>query len=261
MISRANALLAFTLAAPLVYLYLTFLSWLVTNRVIQGANYIEVSILVAQLIRLVVVLSVRSLRMASIALLWNIFSLEAFSFVAVTALYLWSGNSYLITVFLTIVGAWPAALLCVVPVYVIYRLTYCVWSDRRLLSVIPAAVTLFTLLAFVTYALSSQPAPHGLGGLSSLLLSALRQTHTIELSPQVVLAGVPLYLSLLTYATIQDAGLSARRNSVLLLAALGTLVAIGLAIFAAYISSNPAPVFGVPAALLVSVMWWMTRAR
>ncbi len=261
MSSRANAVLAFTMAAPLVYLYLVLLSWLVGNSVIPGANYIEVTIFVTQLIRLVIVLSVRRLRMASIALIWNIFSLEAFSFVAVAALYLWSGNPYLITVFLTIIAAWPAAALCVVPIYVISRLTYCVWDDRRLLSVVPAAVALFTLLAFATYSVGLQAAPHGLSGLSSLLLSALTRTHSIGITPEVILAGVPLYLSLLTYSMTQGAGASARRNSVLLLAALGTLIAISLATFASYLAAYPAPIFGVPGGILVTIMWWMTRAR
>ena len=94
-----------------------------------------------------------------------------------------------------------------------------------------------------------------------MLLSALQQTHSIEPSPQVVLAGVPLYLSLLSYAMIQGSGFSAQKNSALLLAVLGTLVAIGLAVLATYNSFSPTQVFGIPAAFLVSVLWWTTRAR
>ena len=79
MSSRANAVLAFTMAAPLVYLYLVFLSWLISNRVLSGASYVEVAILVTQLIRLVLVVSVRRLRMASVGQIWDIFALEVFS--------------------------------------------------------------------------------------------------------------------------------------------------------------------------------------
>ena len=206
-------------------------------------------------------MSVKRFRVASAAQVWDIFALEAFTFPALITLYLLFGGQYLLSLALTIMTAWPSALLCSVPVYIIYRLVWGVWTDRRLMSVIPAAVALFTLLAFVTYVVSSQPAPHGVSGLSSLLLSTLIRTRSVEVTPKVILAGVPLYLSLATYATIQGEGPSQVRNTALLLIAFGTTLTIGLAAFAVYVAMYPLLVFGVPGALLISIMWWMTRAR
>ena len=259
--SRSNGVLALAAAAPLVYTYLLFISWLVSNRVLPGANYIEVSIFITQLIRLVLLLSVKRLRTASIAQIFNIFGLEAFSFVAIAVFYVWSGNPYCVTLFLTIFSAWPAGLICAVPVYVIYRLTVGMWTDQRLMSVLPAAVALFALLAFVISAVSSGPAPQGLAGLSSVLLSTLLQARAIVVTPTISLSGVPLYLSLLTYATTQGMGASSGRNNSLLLVVFGTLVAIALAAFADYVAFYPPTVLGVPGAILISLMWWLARAR
>ena len=65
----------------------------------------------------------------------------------------------------------------------------------------------------------------------------------------------------MTYASIQGGGVVAGRNSALLLVAFGTLIAVGLAAFAAYIAEYRLLVFGVPGILLVATMWWITRAR
>jgi len=261
MSSRAYVVLAFTMAAPLVYLYLVFLGWLISNRVLPGANYIEVAVFVTQLIRLDLVMSLRRLRTAPFSQIWDIFAVEAFSFPVLLVLYLWYGYPYLLSTALTIMTAWPSALLCVFPVYMIYRLTSSMRRDRRLMSVVPAAVALFTLFAFITRIVSSQPAPSGLSGLSWLLFSSLLKTRSIDVTPEVVLAGIPLYLSLVTYATIQGEGISAGRNSAMLLIIFGTLVSIGLAALSAYIPEYPLLLFGAPGAFLLTMMWWMTRAR
>jgi len=261
MSSRANVVLAIGTAAPLVCLYLLFLSWLISNRVIPGANLVEASILVTQLVRLVLVLSVKRFRMASIVQLWVIFSLEAHSFAVLIALYLFTGNPYMISLASTIIVAWPSAMLCVVPVYVFCRLTFNVWKDHRLISVVPAGVSMFTLFAFLDYVASSQPAPRGLAALSSLLLSTLLQTRSVVATPQAVTIGIPLYLSLLTYGAIQGVGVSPGRNSQLVLVAFGTLLAIGLAVFDIPVTAYPLLVLGLPSAFLVAIMWWMTHAR
>jgi hypothetical protein len=261
MSARVYAVLAFTIAAPLAYLYLAFLSWLISNGVLPGANYIEMAIVVTQLIRLVLVLAVRRLRVASAAQIWDIFALEAFSLPVLFSLYFLFGDPYMVTLVLTILAAWPSALLCVTPVYVIYRLASSALRDGRLTSVVPATVALFTLFSFISYVVSLRPAPGGLAALSSLLFSTLLQMRTINITSQVVFASVPLYLSIAIYSTIQGGGVSSARNSALLLVTLGTLIAIGLAAFAAYIAVFPSLVFGVPGMLLVTIMWWMSRAR
>jgi hypothetical protein len=65
----------------------------------------------------------------------------------------------------------------------------------------------------------------------------------------------------MTYASIQGGGVSAGKNSALLLVSVGTLFAVGLAAFAVYIAVYHLLVFGVPGILLVGIMWWITRAR
>src|SRR5271169_270664 len=211
MSSRAKALLALAMAAPLAYMYLLFLSWVISNRILPGANYVETTVVATQLIRLVLIVSVKRLRRASITQVFNIFSIEIFSFPALIALSLLFGDHYLLSVALTIVATLPSGLLCVVPALVIYRLTSAMGRDRRLLFTVPPAIALFALFAFVTGAVISQPAPVGLGGLSSLLLSALLKTRSIDTTPLVVLASIPLYLSLATYASTQGGGVSGGR--------------------------------------------------
>ena len=263
MTSRANALLAVAAAAPLVYAYMLFLSWVISNHILPSASYIEDLIVVSQLFRVALILSVGRLRRASPVLLLDIFSLEIFTFPVLTALYFLFGGHYLITLTLTIAGAWPSALLCVVPPLVIYKLALNMANDRRLMSVLPPAVALFALLAFVTRSVSSQPAPSGLTGLSSFLLSTLLKTRSIDVTPLVVLAGIPLYLSLATYAATQGTGPFQGKNGALLLVVLGTLVAIGfvaLADFAGFIALYPTLPFVVPGTILVTMMWWITRA-
>jgi len=258
---RSNIVLSLTAAAPLVYMYLLFISWLISNRVLSGGNYIEISVFITQLVRLVLVFAVRRLRTAPISQIFVIFGLEAFSFVAVTVLFAWSGSTYWNTVLITIFFAWPAGLLCVVPPYVIYRLTAGMWTDRRLVSVVPAAVVLFALLAFVTSTVSTRPAPQDLQGLSSILVSTLLQARAIVVTPQISLSGVPLYLSLAIYAATQGTGVSARWNSSLLLVVFVTLIAIALAVVVDNVPFYPPIVFGVPGGLLISAIWWLTRAR
>jgi len=259
--SRADAVLALLMAAPLAYLYLVFLAWLVSNRVLPGANLIEVVVFATQLARFGLVMSFRRLRTAPISQIWDIFALEAFSFPVLLALYLWYGYPYLLATATTVMAAWPAALLCVATPYMIYRLTSGMWRDRRLMSVVPAAVAFFALFAFIDNNVSSQPAPGSLSGLSLLIFSTLLKTRSIGITPEVVIAGLPLYLSLVTYATIQGQEASGGKNSALLLVILGTLVTIGLAALSAYFPGYPLLLFGLPGSLLVTLMWWMTRAR
>ena len=261
MTSRLNAVLAVTTAAPLAYLYLVFLSWLVSNRVLAGVSYIEAGILVTQLMRLVMVVSVRRFRTASAAQIWNIFSLEILSLPILVVLYFWLGDPYMLSLFIAITIAWPSALLCVLPGFVIYRFASSMARGQRLVATVPPAVALFAFFAFVTHAISSQPVPSGLAGVSSLLLSALVHARSVQITPQVVLAGIPLYLSLVTYSTIRSEAVSPGRNAILSLIAFVTLIAIGLEVFAVHIAVYQPFAFAVPGALLVTVIWWMTRAR
>jgi hypothetical protein len=214
-----------------------------------------------QLIRLALMLGIRRLRTASISQVWDVFALEGFTFPALLALYLWLHDHYLFSLSISVMTIWPSAMLCTVTVYVIYRLTYAVWRNRTLTSVIPAAVTVFCLFAFINYVVSSQAPPTGLSDLSSLIFNTLLKTRSIGLTPQVLIAGVPLYLSLATFAAVQGDGPSRGRNAVLLLVVIGTTLTIGLTVVAADVAVYPSLVFGVPGACLVTLMWLITRAR
>jgi len=259
---RISSVVTLAFAAPVVYLYLSFLSWLLSNGVLAGASPLELLLLLAQVVTLAAVMLLKRLRRASVGLIADLFSLEVFAFPVLGGLYLYYGNQSFLSQALAVMTAWPAALICVVPVFVIYKLVSIMRNGGRLVHLVPPAVAFFALLAFVASATSSVSAPVGLAGLSQTLFSYPLHAHSIAITPQVEVAGIPTYVTLLVYAATQGAGgISTGRNSALLLALVGTLIAICLAFLAAYVEVDPLLAFGVPGSVILTVIWWIARAH
>ena len=80
-------------------------------------------------------------------------------------------------------------------------------------------------------------------------------------SPALGATAILIYVVLIIYATTQGRGVSATWNLALLLAVVGTMTAIGWGFVAKYITTSTLAIFGVPALVLVAIMWLITRAH
>ena len=259
---RADLAITAAVAAPMIYLYLSFISWLVSDAVIAHATTLDLLVLFFQAGTLAIVMSVKRLRDEAVPLVGDLFSLEVFAFPILAAAAYCYGDSSLLSRGFAIMFAWPSAMLCVVPTYVIYKIVHIMWSKGKLVHLIPSALAFFALLAFVAHATGSASAPAGLAGLSNSLFSSLLQTRAIGITPQAEIAGIPLYVALLLYAGTQAlSSTPGAWNSVLVLALVCTAASVGLALVAAYFGVYLLLAFGVTGSVILAAIGWVTHAR
>ncbi len=262
MSSRSRLGMGLILATPLVLLYLYFLLWLNSNNVFTNLDLVAQLILYTQIARVIVVVAVRKLRTSSPALFLDVMCLEMFVFAGLIGLYVFKGSPWILKEDLEIATVWPAVLLCVVPSYWIYKLVSLTRNNGRLGAVVPWSLGLYALLTFEVGATSHSTITGGFAQVSSFMLTALLHTLSLVQTPQAEVAGIPLYIALVVYASTKDAGsTSSELNPALLLALVGTVLAISLGVYAVFIGVNALIVFSVPSSVVLTVIWWFTRAR
>ncbi|MDA4134354.1 MAG: hypothetical protein OK441_02150 [Thaumarchaeota archaeon] len=263
MIGRASWAIITVVIAPVLSLYLAVLYWLVQDPAFLPANNLEAIVLGTQVIRLVIVLSVRRLRRSSINAI-DVLTAEVlvvpFLFLAGTALgsreYLLLGAGVLVD--------WGSALLIVFPAFAIYKVGEMLNRGARLRAVIPSATGLFVLLVLLLSATAQSSATLGASGLvgfDRLVLGAiLSQGSAASLEPLVTAAGAALYLGLVAYSAIETDHVARRLDVVLIFPVLGTATALAWSLLASLATTDTVFIFGVPSLVLIAIMWLGTRA-
>jgi hypothetical protein len=262
MSARARLGIGVILAAPLIFLYLYCLWWLNSNKVFTNADLVTQFILYTQIARVAVVVAVRKLRTSSPALVLVVMCLEMFAFAGLIGLYVFTGGSWILKEDLEIMTVWPAVVLCVAPSYWIYKLVSLTRNNGKVGAVVPWSLGLYALLTFELGATSHSSITGGFAQVSSFMLTALLHSLSLVQTPQAEVAGIPLYIALVVYASTKDAGsTSSELNPALFLALAGTVLAIALGVYAVLIGVNALIVFSVPSSVILIAIWWITRAR
>lgn len=260
--SRVRTILAALLGLPMIFLYYVILSWLNSHQVFSNATLVERIMLYTQAVRVGAVLAVGRLRKSSPALLIDLISLEMFAFAVIIGLYAFYGARWLLPLDLSIAAAWPSVLLCVAPAYWIFKLVSLVRGDGPLTSVVPWSVGLFAVLAFVVGATAHASWTGGFAQFTSLLLNSILQTRSIVLTPAVEVSGIPIYIALVVYAATKDAGSTyADLNPALLLVVVGTGISIFVGFYAVFTGLDSLLLFSLPSSIILTAVWWVTRAR
>jgi hypothetical protein len=263
MSERASWPVIAVVVGSLLSLYLVVLYWLILNPAFLPANTIEAIVLGTQLIRLVVILSVRSLRRSAINAI-DIFTAEVLIipvlFLAVTAL---GGNGFLPLTGELLV-AWASALLIVFPAFAIYKVGEMLHRGARLTALIPSATGAFVLLVLLFSATAQNTATLGASGLAGfarlVLVAILNQATAASIEPVVTAAGAALYLGLVAYSAVETEHLPRRLDLVLVFPVLGTAAAVAWTLVAGSATTDTMFIFGVPSLVLVAIMWLGCRA-
>lgn len=260
MSGRLASLLAAALTLPLAYLYLSFLTWLVVGVTFLPSNAVQAAVVVTAAIRVVVILSIKRLRKGEFILVIDILSLEILCLPILALTYFILHTSWLPAVITQIAFTWPLALLLVFPVFAIYKIATLARDGSSLSTVLPSAAAMFVLLAVLESATKLAPQGSGLAGLSVTLASAMVGGVASAVAlPGVALAGVVLYVALMVYAASRSRPEGASWNPMLLLAVIGTLVALGWSALASGFTGLAVLALGVPAAAILAAIWVVTR--
>ncbi|MDA4127692.1 MAG: hypothetical protein OK452_10920 [Thaumarchaeota archaeon] len=246
--------------AALTLLYLSALIRGIITGAIFPATSIEAAILGTLLTRLLVILAIPRLRRSS-SLALNIMSVEVLLLPVLVLISLTTSDPLYLQLIREIFFAWPAAFMAVSPLYTIPKLVQRVAVGSSLSTVIPALTSLFALLAFLDLGLGNGASGIGLSNVTKFaLLSAAGANSPLALPTEMIVAGVASYASMIFFALRRDSGVPVT-DSILGMASAGTLLALVWGIGLSYVTSSAQLVFGVPALVLVGLIWGLSRAR
>jgi hypothetical protein len=246
----------------LIYIYASFLVWLIFSATFLPSNAIESFIVITAAVRMAAILSVRRLRRAETLVIIDILSLEVLSLPFLALGYLFLGNPIFILGIREVLFAWPFALILVSPIYGIYKLSTLMRDNASLAIILPSTVMLFALLAILDSATKLTPQASGLTGLSDSLISVFIGGLVPEVAPPgVAVTGIVLYIALILFATTRGRDIRTSINPILVLAVAGTLVALGWAFAALSITDLASLAFGVPGVAIAAVLWVISRAH
>lgn len=246
--------------ASLTLLYLSAVIRGAITGAIFPATSIEAAILGTLLARLVVIMAVPRLRRSS-SLALNIMSAEVLLLPVLVLVSLTTADPLYLRLIREIFFAWPAAFMAVSPLYTIPKLVQRIAVGSSLSTVIPALTSLFALLAFLDMGLGNGGSGIGLSNVTKFALLSAAGTNTpFGLPTETVVTGIAAYASMIFYALRRDSGPSVT-DSILGMATAGTLLALAWGIVVSYSSISAQLVFGVPALILVGLVWGLSRAR
>ncbi|HEY6283399.1 MAG TPA: hypothetical protein VIW22_05685, partial [Nitrososphaerales archaeon] len=125
----------------------------------------------------------------------------------------------------------------------------------------PALTSQFALLAFLDVGLFNGLSGVGLSNVTkSALQSAAGLGSPLAIPSEMIITGVTACAAMIFYATRRDSG-APFTDSILGIAAAGTLVVLCWAIAGSYGSTSAQLVFGAPALLVLGLIWGLTRGR
>lgn len=250
-----------TAVAPLSFFYFYYLAWTVKSGAIQSSSAIDALMLASMVARLAAMTLVPRLRRARSSIVIDVFSIDVLVAAALLAVYLALGArtppAYLTGAAL----AWLPALLLAFPPYALYRLGAAMLEDSRLATVLPFSLGLFSMLVIPSEVATLSSSPSGLSGVSQLLLKVfLGEGSYASLLPKVTVAGGLLYVAAMLYI-VSRAGLPRSRQSLLLMAMVGSLVTLGWSVLGSTLTEDTLYLFTLPGFAILGVIWWTTRGR
>ncbi|MDA4127498.1 MAG: hypothetical protein OK452_09925 [Thaumarchaeota archaeon] len=245
--------------ASLTLLYLSGLIRGLITGAIFPATSIEAAILGTLLTRLLVILAVPRLRRSS-SLALNIMSAEVLLLPVLVLISIMTADPLYLQIIREIFFAWPAAFIAVSPLYLIPKLVQRIAVGSSLSTVIPALTSLFVLLAFLDLGLGNG-ASSGLSNVTKFaLLSAAGRNSPLALPLELTVTGVAAYASMIFYSLHRDSGPPVA-DSILGIASAGAFLALAWGFVVSYVTTSAQLVFGVPALILVGLIWGLSRAR
>jgi hypothetical protein len=247
---------------PLLYVYVSFIQWLYQNPRFFPANNVEMTILVTQVARTLIILAVPRFRRAGFLAVLDVFTIEILTVPVLVIISLGYGDASLLAVAGQIIWAWPPAFLIAFLPLSMYRLVSKMSQNPSLSLTIPAITGIFVSLAFLASATTSYTSVDGLMGISKLVVAAIFGSIIKASIPyDVTAAGIALYLVLIVYAVSQGNEAPAARGMLLVLAVVGAAAAIGWELAAGSFTGSDLLVFGLPAIVLAGLIWGVTRER
>ncbi|MDA4112537.1 MAG: hypothetical protein OK474_00625 [Thaumarchaeota archaeon] len=240
----------------LISLYGAVLLWLFENPVFLPADSFELALLGSQVIRLVVLLSVKRLRRNGIVAI-DIFAAEILVIPLLLVAFILGDRTFL-PLAGDVLMVWGSAFLLVFPAFGIYKVGAMIRGDAPLAILIPSATSVFAILAFVLSATTQSATGVGLAGMTTLVIAVL--THGAVAAPGVSSAGILLYLGLVVYATMGGRDAPKGRDLLLVFPVLGTASAVIWGLTATRVTMDTFLIFGVPSFALVAILWLGTHA-
>ena len=244
----------------LLSLYGAVLLWLVQNPVFLPANSFELIFLGSQVIRLVVVLSVKRLRRNGIIAI-DIFAAEILVIPVLLVAFILGDRTFL-PLAGDVLMVWGSAFLLVFPAFAIYKVGAMIRGDVSFTMLIPSATSVFAILVFVLSSTTQSTTGVGLAGMTTLVLAAISHgAMAAAAAPGVSAAGILLYLGLVVYTTMGGRDAPKGRDLLLVFPVLGTASAVIWGLTATQVTTNTFLIFGIPSFALVAILWLGTRAN
>jgi hypothetical protein len=241
----------------LISLYGAVFLWLVQNPVFLPANSFELVLLGSQVVRLVVLLSVRRLRRNGIVAI-DVFAAEILVIPLLLVAFILGDRTFL-PLAGDVLMVWGSAFLLVFPAFGIYKVAAMIRADAPFAVLIPSATSVFAILAFVLSATTQSPTGAGLAGMTALVIAAITHGATAA-APGVSAAGILLYLGLVVYATMGGRDAPKGRDLLLVFPVIGTASAAVWGLTATRVTTDTFLIFGIPSFALVAIMWLGTHA-
>ena len=242
------------------FLYLAALTRGVITGAVVPATPIEQAILGTLVARLAVISVVPRLR-KSTSIVLNIMSAEVLLLPVLVLVSIFSADPLYLQLIRGIFFAWPAAFMVVSPLYTIPKLMRRIMLESSLSTILPALTSLFALLNFLDLGLGNSTPGAGLSDVTKFaLISAVGTAPSVIILTEMIVTGVVVYAAMVLYSLRRDSGVSFK-DSTLAVALIGALVSLTWGIIATYFSVSAQLVLGMPALVLVGVVWGLSRGR
>jgi hypothetical protein len=247
--------------APLSYLYASFVQQGVSDQFFVPSNSLELAIIATQIVRIAALMAVGRLRRMGLLRTIDALSVEVLLIPILVAVSVASGDSSYLGLVNQVALAWPAAFALVFPIYALYRLASAARDSGAISTVVSSSVGLLALLSFLFTTVSAASGA-GLATLTRLLVATfLHLTNLIRVSPVIEEVGVSLYVLLLVYSALEGKWAPTRRDLTLVFPVVATIVSIAwTSIFGPPLQGDALFVFGIPAVVIVTLLWVSTRA-
>ena len=258
---RDRAALAVALAGALLFIDANSILAFARSDILQQATSLELLVFSIQVAKALAVLGVKRLRESSPAFIIDVFGADFLLIAALVVTQLFTGVAALASLSDQLLMGWIAGVAIAGLPYAAYRLGRSMLRSGSPSSLLPTAVVVAELsVLFANAASSAATSNAGLAGVSSLTFSG-RGT-ALSGSTAVFVALAAVYVSLLLYTvTGMDTGLSINRNRALGFAILGTTASAALAASTPSLSLPLTLAYLPPTVAVVTVSWWLTRAR
>ncbi|MDA4126800.1 MAG: hypothetical protein OK452_06330 [Thaumarchaeota archaeon] len=257
---NSTAALASVSGLSLSVLYLAALTKGLITGAVFPATPVEQAILGTMLARLLVILAVPRLR-GSTTLALNIMSAEVLLLPVLVLVSILSADPLYPQLIRGIFFAWPAAFMVVSPLYTIPKLVQRIALGSSLSTVLPSLTSLFALLTFLDLGLGNGAIGVGLSDVTKFaLLSAVGTAAPFAFPTEMIVTGVIAYAAIVLYSLRRDSAVPFN-DSILVVALIGTLVALTWGIVATNLTSSAQLVLGMPALGLIGLIWGLSRGR